>query len=79
MVSGLLEESKGGSGEERGEASGGGAEGGAGWRAGRQLHAICLLCSLGRALFIYAARIFIPTPFSLLLQETARIVTYLAA
>lgn len=71
---GSLRESKWGSSGEGGKALDRGW--GAGWRAGRQLHAICLLCSLGPACIYLCFGIFIPTPFSLLRQEAARIVTW---
>lgn len=76
VVSDLLEESKWGAVRKGGEASGGGEQ--AGGLAGSSTQSVCYAAS-ARPVFIYAARIFIPTPFSVLLQETARIVTYLAA
>lgn len=76
MGSGLLQESEWGvSWKEGGRRQGGEQAGGL---AGTSTQSVCYAAS-ARPVFIYASRIFIPTPFSLLRQETARIVTYLAA
>lgn len=73
---GVMEESKWGVEGKEGRPQALGEQ--AGGLAGNSTQSVCYAAS-ARPVFIYASRIFIPTPFSLLRQETARIVTYLAA